>query len=95
MNKFNNYINNNIEKLTNIKTLCKAFMYILMATLIFATIYDQRIMEDQHDVIVELKQHNSAADAYIEDLESAIEAQELDVADVCGTDAYEEYNSWR
>lgn len=95
MNKFETFVNNNINTLTSAKTLFKVFVCILMAALIFATIYDQHIMADQHDVIIELKQRNHVADAYIADLESAIEAQDVDVADVCGTDAYEEYNSWR
>ena len=95
MNKFEEFVNNNINTLTSAKTLFKVFVCILMAALIFATIYDKRIMEDQHDVIVELKQRNAAADTYIEDLEYAIETQDVDIADVCGTDAYEEYNSWR
>lgn len=95
MNTFNNYINNNIEKLTNIKTLFKAFVCIVIAMLIFSSIYNEHIMREQHDIIIELKQRNHVADAYIADLESAIEAQDVDVADVCGTDAYEEYNSWR
>lgn len=95
MNKFANYINQNIEKMTSAKTLFKVFVCILMAALIFATIYSERIMSEQKDIIIELKQRNHVADAYIADLESAIEAQDVDVADVCGTDAYEEYNSWR
>lgn len=95
MNKFSNYINNNIEKLTSAKTLFKVFMYIVIAASIFANIYNERIISEQKDIIIELKQRNHVADAYIADLESAIEAQGIDVADVCGTDAYEEYNSWR
>lgn len=95
MNKFSNYINNNINTLTSVKTLLCAFAYAMLAALTFATIYDQHIMREQKDIIVKLKQQNSAAKAYIEDLESAIEAQDVDVADVCATDAYEEYNSWR
>ena len=95
MKKFEDFVNNNIERLTNIKTLLKAFLCIVIAMLIFSSIYNERIMRKQHDVIVELKQHNAAADAYIADLESAIEAQDVEVADVCSGDSYEEYNSWR
>lgn len=95
MNKFANYINQNIEKMTSAKTLFKAFVYIVLIASLFANIYNEHIMSEQKDIIVNLKQRNSVADKYIKDLESAIEAQELDVADVCGGDAYEEYNSWR
>lgn len=95
MNKFANYINQNIEKMTSAKTLFKVFVCILMAALIFATIYSEHIMSEQKDIIIELKQRNHVASEYIADLESAIEAQDVDIADVCGTDAYEEYNSWR
>lgn len=95
MNKFENFVNQNIEKMTSAKTLFKVFVCILMAALIFATIYSEHIMSEQKDIIIELKQRNHVADTYIADLESAIEAQDVDVADVCGTDAYEEYNSWR
>lgn len=95
MNKFANYINQNIEKMTSAKTLFKVFVCILMAALIFATIYSEHIMSKQKDIIIELKQRNHVASEYIADLESAIEAQDVDIADVCGTDAYEEYNSWR
>lgn len=95
MNKFENFVNNNINTLTSAKTLFKVFVCILMVALIFANIYNEHIMSEQKDIIIELKQHNSVADKYIKDLESAIEAQDVDVADVCGTDAYEEYNSWR
>lgn len=95
MNKFETFVNNNIEKLTSAKTLFKAFVYIVITASIFTNIYNERIMSEQKDIIIKLKQRNSVADEYIKDLESAIEAQDVDVADVCGTDAYEEYNSWR
>ena len=52
-------------------------------------------MSEQKDIIVNLKQRNHVADEYIKDLESAIEAQDVEVADVCSGDSYEEYNSWR
>ena len=52
-------------------------------------------MREQHKVIVELKQRNHVADEYIKDLESSIEEQDFEVADICSTDSREEYNSWR
>ena len=95
MNTFNNYINNNIEKLTSAKTLFKVFVCIVIAMLIFSSIYSEHIMREQHKVIVELKQRNHVADEYIKDLESSIEEQDFEVADICSTDSREEYNSWR
>ena len=95
MNKFEDFVNNNINTLTSVKTLFKVFVCIVIAMLIFSSIYNEHIMREQHDIIIELKQRNHVASKYIADLESAIEAQELDVADVCGTDSREEYNSWR
>ena len=95
MNKFENFVNQNIEKMTSAKTLFKVFMYIVLIASLFANIYNECIMSEQKDIIVNLKQRNHVADEYIKDLESAIEAQDVDVADVCGTDSREEYNSWR
>lgn len=95
MNKFETFVNNNINTMTSAKTLFKAFVYIVLIASLFANIYNEHIMSEQKDIIVNLKQRNSVADEYIKDLESSIEAQDVDVADVCGTDAYEEYNSWR
>ena len=95
MNTFSNYINNNIEKLTSAKTLFKVFVCIVIAMLIFSSIYNEHIMREQHKVIVELKQRNHVADEYIKDLESSIEEQDFEVADICSTDSREEYNSWR
>ena len=95
MNKFENFVNQNIEKMTSAKTLFKAFVYIVLIASLFANIYNEHIMSEQKDIIVNLKQRNYVASEYIADLESAIEAQDVDVADVCATDAYEEYNSWR
>ena len=95
MTTFNKYINNNIEKLTSAKTLFKAFVCIVIAMLIFSSIYNEHIMREQHKVIIELKQRNHVADEYIKDLESSIEEQDFEVADICSTDSREEYNSWR
>lgn len=95
MNKFENFVNQNMEKMTSAKTLFKAFVYIVLIASLFANIYNEHIMSEQKDIIVNLKQHNHVADKYIKDLESSIEEQGFEVADVCGTDAYEEYNSWR
>ena len=95
MNKFENFVNNNINALTSAKTLFKVFVCILMVALIFANIYNEHIMSEQKDIIIELKQHNSVADKYIKDLESSIEEQDFEVADICSTDSREEYNSWR
>ena len=95
MNKFENFVNQNIEKMTSAKTLFKAFVYIVLIASLFANIYNEHIMSEQKDIIVNLKQRNSVADEYIKDLESSIEEQDFEVADICSTDSREEYNSWR
>lgn len=79
LKKVMHFLINEDDGLVNIKNL-----YLVCVTLMCIVFYVGCIYEIKH---------NNVAVQYIQELESAIEATGVDVADICGGDGYVEYHN--
>lgn len=63
----------------------------IVIVLVLFIIKDWSIIDSQNELMDKQEQNLRVCNNYINDLETAIESQDLEVVDVCGTDSYCEY----